>query len=358
MSETTQFGARESSMNQARTVLPERNLDVLRAMAVLSVLVWHVAETSWNLHGEGRLGRIGVLAFFVHTSLVLLSSIERGGTEGNWVRTFYFRRAARIYPLAWVTIVVCVWLALPYSTAPAHTVALSVAHVPKAIVANVLLVQNLVGTADVSSPLWTLPLEMQMYVLLPLCYLLAIKSPKAVIGGLALAIALGSLVLWTEFPGSWRLSVLGYAPCFLAGVLAFALLRNRPTKRTHSSLWFGILALLWTLGLVAPVTFAPVGWAFCLVLALCIVIIPELPESLVTRGSYYIAKYSYGIYLLHMPAWSIAFKIEAPAVVQWAVYVALLFALPWAAYKYIESPIIEWARGPRVGPPRLLQQAA
>ena len=64
--------------------------------------------------GLPKLGRFGVLLFFVHTALVLMSSIERQGTHrAGWVRAFYVRRALRIYPLAVVTILLVAACAVP-----------------------------------------------------------------------------------------------------------------------------------------------------------------------------------------------------------------------------------------------------
>lgn len=341
-----------TSVNQSRTVLPERNLDVMRAMAVLAVLFGHIIQSVRHQYGPGHMGRVGVLAFFVHTSLVLLASIERGGNEPGWVRTFYFRRAARIYPLAWATIILCVWLALPYTTITGPTLhdalPIEVAHSAKAIVANVLLVQNVLTLPDVVAPLWTLPLEMQMYLMLPLCFLLVQRGTRAVVGGLLVAIIAGCAVQWAPIPGIWRLSVFKFAPCFLAGVLAFRLLQTPRTSKAPAWVWPVLLLGLGTIGATLDSNASVVAWPFCVVLGLSVAAIAELPESIVTRGAYTIAKYSYGIYLLHMPAWSIAFDtVQAPVVVQWATYLLLLVALPWAAYKYIESPIIEWAKRPR-----------
>src|SRR4051794_28964153 len=98
------------------TKLPERNLDVLRAVAVLCVLADHViiaasppGNTEW-----GWLGRAGVLIFFVHTALVLMGSLERlGGTRSGWISRFYVRRAWRIYPLAVSAILLALALGVP-----------------------------------------------------------------------------------------------------------------------------------------------------------------------------------------------------------------------------------------------------
>ena len=64
------------------------NLDILRAVAVLTVVVDHLVPTL-RFHGYEvprsvqsltlHIGHAGVLAFFVHTSLVLMYSLERTG---------------------------------------------------------------------------------------------------------------------------------------------------------------------------------------------------------------------------------------------------------------------------------------
>ena len=57
-----------------------RNLDVLRAVAVLCVFADHCVEIGQpELPSARLLGRFGVLIFFVHTALVLLLSLQRHG---------------------------------------------------------------------------------------------------------------------------------------------------------------------------------------------------------------------------------------------------------------------------------------
>lgn len=82
---------------------PSPNLDLLRAVAVLLVLLDHLLETSargrsTDFHPwDWALGRMGVLLFFVHTSYVLMQSLERHEAKGEslWFG-FYIRRAFRI----------------------------------------------------------------------------------------------------------------------------------------------------------------------------------------------------------------------------------------------------------------------
>lgn len=55
------------------------NLDVLRSVAVLLVLGVHVISRFRHL--DIRMGEFGVLIFFVHTTLVLMFSLERQRAE-------------------------------------------------------------------------------------------------------------------------------------------------------------------------------------------------------------------------------------------------------------------------------------
>jgi peptidoglycan/LPS O-acetylase OafA/YrhL len=191
---------------------------------------------------------------------------------------------------------------------------------------------------------------MQMYLLLPAAYLVASRRGPAMVLLTIVAVALGAVALSvSRQPWLPRISGIGFAPCFLAGVWAYARLRagERPAHWPGAA-WFAILTLWWIAGLVVPITALPVDWVACLALAGAIAATQELPASVVTRVAAQVAKYSYGIYLLHMPAWMIASRAEAPAAVRWALYAVLLVGMPVAAYRLIEAPAIQWMRE-RVG---------
>lgn len=148
-------------------------LDTLRATAVLLVLGAHLAEVlafpgalfstePWHWH----VGRLGVLLFFVHTSLVLMMSLDRTPLCGAALLTdFYVRRTFRIYPLAIVTVAgVSIAGVPPAPWEPPVDVT------PGVLAANLLLVQNLADVPSILAPLWSLRLEVQMYLALPLVF--------------------------------------------------------------------------------------------------------------------------------------------------------------------------------------------
>lgn len=329
------------------TRLPERNLDVLRAVAVLLVLVDHLL-TIWDVYPQvvtrWELGRLGVLLFFVHTSLVLMSSLEREGGASGWVRAFYVRRAFRIYPLAITAVLIAVVTAMPSQVASRGAIGPAPAPGLGTVLANLALSQNLVGRHDVLAVLWSLPLEVQMYGVLPLCFIIARRGVGPVVAALGVAMVGGLCVRLSVIPGLWRLSVATFAPCFLGGVLAYALLRFPVRPRLPGWSWVLVLGgsvPLFTL--LGPTPDLPErGWLFCVVVGCAIPLVANLPESVLTRGAKILCTYSYGIYLLHQPVLWFSFSElrGAPLMLQWVICVTLLVALPAAAYRFIEHPAI------------------
>ncbi|HEV7706230.1 MAG TPA: acyltransferase [Gemmatimonadaceae bacterium] len=338
-----------------KTALPERNLDVLRAVAVLLVLADHVFAA--NAHASGpwnwnwAVGRLGVLLFFVHTSLVLMSSLERGGSASGWVRRFYLRRAFRIYPLAIVIILLASALRLPPHVTSDGSDMARVFPPIGTLVSNLLLVQNLTGARDIQGVLWSLPLEVQMYVLLPLCFVLARRGTREMLAMVVVFVAVGLVLqssLTERIPGLWRLSVFSFGPCFMGGVLAYHLLRRgaRPT----------LPAWTWPLVIVAvAVGFAALqpdakrlslGWWPCLALGAMIPLVAQMSESLATRFAHQIAKYSYGIYLTHVPilwVWLRAIP-NLPTTLRWIGVAASLVLVPMVLYRAIEHPMTNLGR--------------
>jgi peptidoglycan/LPS O-acetylase OafA/YrhL len=331
--------------------MPERNLDVLRALAVLAVLVYHVCLTLGvrGFLSRHALGRVGVLAFFVHTSVVLLQSLERADSGRYWIRAFYLRRAWRIYPLAAMTIAVAL-VARVQEARPVSALGPFVRPSGSAIASNLLLIQNLTAHAPVLGVLWTLPLELQMYLMLPLCFIAAGRGMWLVLGLMALSMVV-ALAWIAHLPGGFltrRLTVLEFIPCFLAGVLAWAGMRRRLVRpRVVSFAWLPALLVVGVLFVWAvPASYKQIPsvfmgeWAVCLAIALGLVVICELSPSALTSGAAVIARYSYGVYLLHPVALWLGFIVwrDEPPAVQWATFGVSVVLLPWLAYHGIEEP--------------------
>ncbi len=318
------------------------NLDFLRAVAVLLVLAAHVAGYTIRTNPTSfALGQLGVMLFFVHTSLVLMQSLERQQLAGAAMfRAFYLQRACRIYPLAAVMLL-GIYLFMDARWTPFE------------LLANLLLIQNLVYARYMSTVLWSLCLEVQMYLLLPLLFLLFRHRPLRWLLALwALSIPLALLQPML----SPRLSVVEFAPCFLAGVLAW---RLQDRARLPGWMWPLLLAAACLVFVVyaEPRANNYGRWLVCLAVGLAIPWLRELAAPRLNRACKFIAKYSYGIYLFHPPLMWLAFRTleKVHPFWQWGVFLALMVLLTGLGYHLVELPMIRlgarWSQRPAALPP-------
>ena len=317
------------------------NLDILRAIAVGCVFVSHLVEATTPFR-IGSLGRFGVILFFVHTSLVLMISLGRlsrdvSGTE--LLKVFWTRRFFRIYPLA-VVAVLAVWLLRipPYPHGVYTRPSVST------VLANLSLSQNLFYRPNLLAPLWSLPLEVQMYALLPFAFL-AIRrfgvwsAPWIAGGGVVAALLLPRV--------SGRLDVFSCAPCFGGGLIAYSLWGH--AKRRLPS-WSWPVALIAAMLFYGPFDNADFpqklarAWVVCLLLG---VLIPHVNEVKRAPGARVVCETSYSIYLSHgVVFWFALDACHGLSLVGRGILLAVLsIAAPAVLYRLVERPGMALGRG-------------
>ena len=332
--------------NKATAALPwgaeSPNLDFLRANAVLLVLIFHVASffgiRQLGVFDLEAMGIFGVLSFFVHTSFVLMLSLQRQMAKLGRRRLFVIfmgRRCFRIYPLSIFVVAFILFFKVPLA---GHPWAMNWAHPlgPTDIFSNFLLIQNLTGTTPVEGPMWSLSYEVQMYLLLPALFLLTrkLKSSSILVAGWFL-IAVAVFILRRSGHGL----LVQYIPCFLPGVIAYRL----SAKIQARWAFWGWPIFLWTLtALFAFSGRLGVGWLISFAMGVALPHFVEVKSPLIQRVSYHISKYSYGFYLSHYFCQWFAFtRMRAvPAAGQWMIFVILLVLLPVVLYRLIEQPFI------------------
>ena len=330
------------------------NLDLLRSTAVLCVCVGHFF-VSVGLPFPGNWGFFGVILFFVHTSFVLMGSLARlevAGFARIWplALAFLIRRIFRIYPLSILFVLLVPIFRIPGFPGDAYTWLGW-----PTFLSNLAITQNLTKSHVVLAPLWTLPVEVQMYCVLPFLFtaLRVGRYRSFLFWGLA---TLAALLIPTIFLG--RLNIFLYAPCFVAGIVAYELSQVSSKKRP-AWLWPVTLALviaIWTpfgnSNFLAEIHRA---WIFALALAVLIPQFHEITMPVLARPAHLIAKYSYGLYLSHAVVYWLAIDRMRyfPLAARILVGVAAILAIPVAAYHLVESPCIkigvQYARRLRLG---------
>jgi peptidoglycan/LPS O-acetylase OafA/YrhL len=314
------------------------NLDLLRAVAVLLVTVFHVLL--YEGHAYRNIGEFGVLLFFVHTTLVLMFSLQRQRADFpaqslSWI--FFIRRGFRIYPLSIVVVSLSYLIHAHTSLIDPHAMIAPVA-TWKTITADLALVQNVWTQVSQPGPLWSLPYEMQMYLLLPACFLVATRTKWR--GAVLLWFA--ALIVGVAVPHS----LLRFAPCFMPGVIAYTLWGR---VRLPWWIWPPTLGVI-VVGYAVLNHYHPtgplwLGWLACALLGFTVPLFAEMPDSVVRRAAHQIAKYSFGIYLLHAFCLWIFFDVlKAPLGVQVAGFTVTLAVLSFAAYHLVEAPFIAMGR--------------
>ncbi len=320
------------------------NLDLLRSLAVTFVVASHllldrsvVSPGGYDTH---TLGTLGVMIFFVHTCMVLMFSLQRqaGIYRSNFAVSFMVARAFRIFPLSIVVVALLSLLErMVTGTGPSLSTFLS----------NILLIQNITGAASITPVLWSLPFEFQMYFFLPALYLLSQYSGEHSSRYI--------LVLWCTFVGLvfvfWLLgvdfSLIKFFPCFLPGVLAFCQRRRARSLPPAALLaYVAGVALLYPLIVGHGFSATVFSWLICLMLGMTIPRCAEIKSQLVRTGSNIIARYSYGIYLVHDPIRYFCFHyLKGLSVFEsWSLYICAVLGLSYLAYHWIEKPGIALGR--------------
>ena len=296
-------------------------LDLLRALAIIVVVVYHAALFGFILPGRvDRFGWIGVDLFFVLSGYLiggqLLASLARD--QRIELGQFFTRRALRIMPAYFVVLAIYfllpAWREYPEMSQPLWKFLLSV--------------QNIAlhgGTAF--SHAWSLAVEDQFYLALPFLLLFLYRRPRAaiivpcliVVGGIALrgflaaqnpsvdgGVSFRGFQAWIYYPTWTRLDPLVF------GVILAAIEKFRPhwwqsIINCAPWLWLPALALIvyaLYLGETKNLTVIACVWQFPLIaLGMAVLLVcavsPRLPLCRVSiPGAPFIASIAYSAYLI------------------------------------------------------------
>ena len=354
------------------------DIDGLRALAILSVLVFHAFPQS--LPG----GFIGVDIFFVISGYLITGIILKSQHQGGLnLLEFYSRRIKRIFPALILVLVCC--LAVGWHLLHAD----EFQSLGKHVAAGAVYISNIVlmgesGYFDQAAELkpllhlWSLGIEEQFYLVWPLVMILSfrikLKPLVTILPLLLVSFLLNTAfidadpvkVFYLPFTRAWELMI-GSALAYLSYMKATALniFLSKPSwlgqKATLSSqadclAWIGVLLILFSLTMLHKDSAFP-GWAALLPTAggACLIAAGERAwlNQVVFANRYivFIGLISYPLYLWHWPLLSFAHivEIETP---RWEVRIGVLVLsalLATATYLLVERRLrfrLHWMVAP------------
>ena len=332
-----------------------REIDGLRALAVLPVILFHAGFSSFGG------GYVGVDVFFVISGYLITRLIAAELDAGRFsLWDFYERRARRILPALFAVVLAC----LPFAWAwmlPAELKNFAQSLVGVALFASNVLFWRETGyfaPAAEEKPLlhtWSLAVEEQYYLAFPLFLMVAWRFGRDPVFYLVAAAALVSLVL-AELTVRDAPDAAFYLPHtraweLLAGSLC-ALGQRRLSTRAHDGLALLGLALIVgsvfmfdaTTPMPSLLALAPVGGAALVVLfAQSGTLAARLLGTPILVG---IGLVSYSAYLWHFPLFAFARLRELP--IDSAAFMlslsVLALALGSVTWRFVERPF-RHARG-------------
>lgn len=336
--------SRETSSGQ---FIPE--MDGLRLVAITMVILFHLngyLVAKWPLHHSGSLpqssclaqtalvGFRGVELFFVISGFILalpFGAQHLAGGPAVSLRKYYLRRLTRLEPPYFVTVFVLFFLAV---WVQGKTAADLLPHLG----ASLFYLHNLVyaQSSPVIGVAWSLEIEVQFYLLVPLLTLLFMIRNRRYRRGLLMAMIVSLIGMQSFFLRDVRaaLSILSYLQFFLIGFLIadffIADWKEAPVTNVY---WDGITVTGWPLmiALLQSERLAEWLFPFMILLLYTAAFLGTLTRSVFSnRWIIAIGGMCYSIYLIHYEVISLAGRFTR----------RLGAGLPYWAYFLIQLTLI------------------
>jgi peptidoglycan/LPS O-acetylase OafA/YrhL len=331
------------------------DIDGLRAIAVLSVIAFHYFP--WLVPG----GFIGVDIFFVISGYLITTIIWGSYQRDEFsLRTFYARRARRIFPALIVVLAATLVLGW-YLLLPNEWEQLGLHLVGGAGFFSNFLLWSEAGYFDADSNsklllhLWSLSIEEQFYIFWPLVIGLAWWRKwkiLPVLGGIAIVSFLVNLFLvsghreaafYAPWSRGWELAAGGVLSCIRLETIT-PLTRLGSSIRAFVESSFGLLFIAAGLFVIDADDAFPGWWAMLPVLGtmLCISAGSDGWVNrwiLGNRLLVWIGLISYPLYLWHWPVLVFVQLFDATTPFLRIILIAISFLLAWLTYGLVEKNI-------------------
>lgn len=336
----------------------QNNFDLIRLFAAFQVVILHMnghlkisSPGSW---WQGFLECIrpfpGVPIFFAISGFLIFASYDRNQS----LRKYFKNRFLRIYPLIFVATIVTTILLIIFSTGKLPLKSLGIWFFGQITLFQYYTPDALryFGVGTPNGALWTIPVELEFYLLVPILYFLNKK-----IGNISLLVlAACSFAFYTFIPHSsipivfkklFEVSILYYLLHFMVGVLLY-LHFNEIKKYLENKglLWLGVYIVFFLvfdryLGLYHDL-YSPnlVGVIADIILAASVLSLAYTKTGL-SRKVLKDNDYSYGVYVIHMIVVNVMVELSFTNNFWFLIAgIAVVFIMAFLSWSYVEKPAL------------------
>lgn len=326
-----------------------KDIDGLRAIAILPVLLFHVGY-SWFSGGY-----VGVDIFFVISGYLITKILVNDINNGTYsLFTFYERRIRRIIP-ALTCVILFVLIASPFFLAPDNY-----SFLPKEIIGTLLFASNIVSflksgyfsTDAEQRPLlhtWSLGIEEQFYIISPLVLYFAFKYFRSKVGVILVTFTIVSFVLSVVFSknhptASFYLLHTRYWELSFGALAAVGVFKKANGKYQNEALSIlGLVLIVFSIFTFSSKTIFPGYAAFLPVFGATLIILNAentlVGKMLSLKPFVFIGVISYSLYLWHWPL--VVFSHDKYIIdlnLSREMLVVLSVLIAWVSTRFIEAP--------------------
>jgi peptidoglycan/LPS O-acetylase OafA/YrhL len=331
-----------------------QSLDGLRAIAITLVILWHITfglncpSFIYTMGKYLELGNSGIQLFFVVSGFLITGLLlkEKAETGSIHLKRFYLKRLLKICPVYFAYILVIAILKV-----------IGIAQIGgKDFLGPILFVSDFLGSSWLLAHTWTLSVEVQFYLILPLIFIFLPRNYIFLIAVILLYDLFYFFVRLNPALFVFRGLFLALPPVIFGSMLSLALYKNW-LKKIHSVLMHPLFAFSLILSLIIffprlyhPARFLRIPYDYIvsslLMTAFLYYAVHCNTRNLVyrilnNRLIVYIGLMSYGIYI-----WQQLFFAPEPvftAYPAWTAFplnVILALATALLSYNFIEKPFL------------------
>ncbi|MGE0289249.1 MAG: acyltransferase family protein [Bradyrhizobium sp.] len=344
-------------------------IDGLRAVAVVPVILFHAGAGGFGA------GFLGVDIFFVISGFLITRIIIDDLDDGSFsILNFYERRARRILPALTLVCLACLpfaWLWMPPR---------ELADFGNSLAAVGLFASNVFfwketgyfAAAAELKPLlhtWSLAVEEQYYVIVPIALMLLWKLGYRTALGLLVLGFVASLALaeWgaRHVPSAAFYLLPTRAWELLIGAIGAVVMSRVEVRPSNVLSMAGLVLVIGALIFLWPDTPTPSLWTLLPTAGTVLILVFGRTGALVARllslkPVVGIGLISYSAYLWHQPLLAFARIRNGEDATGWLLWglIAVTFLLAWASWKYVEEPVRRRKIGPTLSSLQVVGVAA